>query len=51
MPLVWIWQTLDLRHAEDLADLGQRQALVVVEREDEALPLGHPLDGLGQDLT
>src|SRR3954453_7850503 len=35
-----------LGHAEDLADLGQRQAFVVVEREHDLLALGHPIDRL-----
>ena len=37
-----------LGHAEHLADLGQRQVLEVVEGQDDLLPLGHPLDRLGE---
>src|SRR3954471_22488912 len=37
-----------LGHAEDLPDLAQGQVLVVVERDDELLPLGQRRDGVGQ---
>ena len=37
-------------HPEDLPDLFQGQAFVVVEADDDALPLGQPVDGVGQDL-
>jgi hypothetical protein len=33
-----------LGDAEDLADLGQRQALVVVEGDDDLLPFAEPVD-------
>src|SRR4051794_25517308 len=36
-----------LRDAEDLADLSERQVLVVVEGDDELLALGQPRDRLG----
>src|ERR1700722_7148565 len=39
-----------LGHAEDLADLGQGQAFVVVERQDGALALTQLHDGLAEDL-
>src|SRR5215208_5726998 len=37
-----------LRHAEDLADLSQRQVLVVVERDHELLALGQRRDRVGE---
>src|SRR5215218_6272105 len=37
-----------LGHAEDLADLPERQVLVVVERDHELLPLGQRGDRVGQ---
>src|SRR4051812_25464760 len=37
-----------LGHPEHLADLPQRQVLVVVERDDELLALGQRRDRLGQ---
>ena len=40
-----------LGHAQNLADLGQRHVLVVVEREDDFLSLGHAVDGRGQRLA
>ncbi|MDQ1386196.1 MAG: hypothetical protein QOG65_3575, partial [Actinomycetota bacterium] len=40
-----------LGDAEDIAYLVEGQALVVVEREHEALAVGHPVDRVGQDLT
>ena len=40
-----------LGHAEHLADLAQRQLLVVVERDDELLALGQPRDRLGERLA
>src|SRR3954462_1517271 len=39
-----------LRHAEHLADLAQRQLLVVVERDDELLALGQARDRLAERL-
>src|SRR3954454_20690630 len=36
-----------LRHAEDLADLPEREVLVVVEGDHELLPLGQARDGVG----
>ena len=39
-----------LGHAEHLADLAQGQLLVVVERDDELLPLGQPGDRLAERL-
>ena len=33
-----------LGHAQHLADLLQGETLVVVEADDDALPLGQPLD-------
>ena len=46
---------VDLAHpalgdAEHLADLGQGEALVVVEGEDHLLPVAEPVDGAGQQL-
>src|SRR5213078_2237522 len=40
-----------LGHAEHLADLAQRQLLVVVERHDELLALGQPRDRLADRLA
>src|SRR5207253_2119065 len=37
-------------HTPHLADLGQGQAFVVIEREHDLLPLPQPVDGHGQDL-
>src|SRR3954451_13755570 len=37
-----------LGHAQHLADLAQREVLVVVERHDQLLALGQPRDGVGQ---
>ena len=39
-----------LGHAEHLADLAQGQLLVVVERDDELLPLGQARDRLAERL-
>src|SRR5215217_3726294 len=39
-----------LRHAEHLADLSQRQVLVVVERDHELLALGQRGDRVGQAI-
>src|SRR4029450_6556426 len=39
-----------LGDAEDLADLAQRELLVVVERDDELLALGQPRDRLAERL-
>ena len=39
-----------LRHAEHLADLREREALVVVEREHEALTVGHAVDRVGEQM-
>src|SRR5215217_2530632 len=39
-----------LGHAEDLADLAQRQVLVVVERDHELLALGQRRDRVGQAI-
>ena len=38
-----------LGHAEHVADLGQRQALVVVEREHESFPLRDAVDRVGEE--
>jgi hypothetical protein len=38
-----------LGHAEDVADLGQRQALVVVEREHEPPPFRDVVDRVGEE--
>src|SRR5919198_6440278 len=40
-----------LGHAEDLADLAQGQLLVVVERDDELLPLREARDRLAERLS
>src|SRR5205085_11680177 len=40
-----------LGHAEHLADLAQGQLLVVVERDDELLPLREAGDGVGDRLA
>ena len=40
-----------LGDAEHLADLAQRQLLVVVERDDELLALGQPRDRVGERLA
>ena len=40
-----------LRDAEDLADLPEGQLLVVVERDDELLPLGQARDRLAERLA
>jgi hypothetical protein len=37
-----------LGDAEHLADLAERQLLVVVQRDDELLPLRQVRDGLGE---
>src|SRR5579863_7661020 len=39
-----------LGHAEDLADLRQRETLVVIQREHRPLALTELHDGLGEDL-
>ena len=39
-----------LGHAEDLADLLERESLVVVQGDDGLLALGQPFDGLGEDV-
>ena len=39
-----------LGHAEHLADLAQGQLLVVIERDDELLPLGQPSDRLAESF-
>ena len=39
-----------LGHTEDVADLGQGQTFVVVEREDRLLPFAHLADGLDEGL-
>ena len=39
-----------LGHAENFADLGQGEALVVVQREDHLLPFAEPVDGRSQEL-
>src|SRR5215217_3719545 len=39
-----------LGHAEDLADLAQREVLVVVERDDELLALGQRRDRVGEPV-
>ena len=40
-----------LGDAEHLADLAQGQLLVVVERDDELLPLGQACDRVGDRLA
>src|SRR5438309_3852856 len=40
----------DLGHAEDLAELGQGEALVVIEGDDDLLALGEAIDGVGQEV-
>ena len=39
-----------LGDAEEGADLGQGEPLVVVEGEDEAFPVGHAVDGVGEEV-
>src|ERR687889_276909 len=39
-----------LGHAEDAADVGEGQALEVVEADDDLLPLGQLLDRAGEQL-
>ena len=46
---------MDLAHAalgdaEQLADLGERETLVVVEREHETLAVGHAVDRVGEEV-
>ena len=48
--LVWIWHTLLSVTPEHLADLRQRQAVVVVHHQDGPLPFGHAVDRLNQCL-
>ena len=45
---VWIWQTRDSVTPEDLADLGEREPLEVVERDDDLLALRQRVDRGGQ---
>src|SRR3954470_22076700 len=40
-----------LGHAEDAADVGQRESLEVVEADHDLLPLGQLLDGAGEQLA
>src|SRR3546814_2725152 len=40
-----------LGHPEDRTDLGEGEALVVVEGEHDLLALGQPADGVGEDLA
>src|SRR4051812_48150972 len=40
-----------LGHAEDAADVGQRESLEVVEAHHDLLPLGQLLDGTGEQLA
>src|SRR5688500_7446361 len=39
-----------LRHAEHLADLRQRESLVVIEGDDDLLALGECVDRLGEQV-
>jgi hypothetical protein len=46
----WIWQTRLSEHAEDLADLAQREVLDVEQHGDLALALGQRLEGAAEAL-